>query len=231
MPMCRSITQAVFLSFFFSNLSFSQGPNKPIVGIYSSNHRISDSSNFENKLYPAQYEKQVLIALSGYDELRNAHIEVKFKRVSSTMMARPGPLFIFRYRAKRRYKVYINSNAKKMRGASLEKVSFNGQVGVMAHEFAHILYYSKKGSWAIVSDGIKYVLSKKFRSKFEKQTDLVTLNKGFGWQMYDFADYIINKADVSEKYKAYKLKIYYSPGDIIDLLHNSDLYPTKLKEQ
>ena len=61
----------------------------------------------------------------------------------------------------------------------------------------------------------------KFRAQFERANDLVTINRGFGWQVYHFADYILNETDVSDKYKAYKRKIYYSPDEIEEIITRS----------
>ena len=88
----------------------------------------------------------------------------------------------------------------------------------MGHELAHILYYTKKSALRILLDGIAYTSRKKFRAKFEKDTDKVAIHRGFGWQIYDFSTRVLNEKKIPEKYKSYKRKIYLSPESVLEYI-------------
>ena len=61
--------------------------------------------------------------------------------------------------------------------------------------------------------GFSY-LNKKFRTKFERATDLRTINHGLLWQCYDFALYVQNSSIATTEYINYKKKTYMSPKEI-----------------
>jgi len=168
----------------------------------------------QNKSLPADFELASLIALSQYPELKDLRIDVVYGKIKTTMEARPAFWSVFRPKAKRRYLVFINSQEDKLKKAALVNVPFNAQVGVLAHEFAHIRMYNTKNVFGLIGIGFSYFVSKTFREKFEKENDRETIARGFGWQMHHFAHYLLNEADISEKYRLYKERIYYTPDEL-----------------
>ncbi|MCK4661842.1 MAG: hypothetical protein KAT68_03170 [Bacteroidales bacterium] len=162
---------------------------------------------------PDSFKIQTYFAISHYPELVNTKIIFREKKIRTTMATRPRFDFIFKKRNKRTYIIYINNSSKKINGAIISEVPFNAQVGVIGHEFAHILDFSNKNGIRILGNGIGY-LFKKFKIKLEYQTDSTTIAHGLGWQVYDFSDYILNRAEIPEKYINYKKKIYMSPNEI-----------------
>ncbi len=166
----------------------------------------------KNKVLPHGYELQCLIALSYYPELKNTSIEFVKKNIDATMAARPKMWSTLQGRKNRKYRIFINTNADRD-GLLLSEVSFNAQVGILAHELAHILYYTNKSSWSIVGNGVAYV-SKKFRTKFERATDERTIQHGLGWQLHEFTSTTLNSKHVPEDYKAYKKRVYLTPEEI-----------------
>ena len=172
-----------------------------------------------NKTIPKNYELASLIALSRYPELKPLRIDVQYGRIKTTMEARPTICSVFRKKAKRRYKVIINSNEKKLKKAALVNVPFNAQVGVLAHEFAHVRLYNTKNIFGLIGIGISYFISKKYREKFEKENDRETISRGYGWQVYDFTSYILNEAEITEKYDKYKRRIYYEPKELEEIIN------------
>ncbi|MBA3899490.1 MAG: hypothetical protein H0X62_04640 [Bacteroidetes bacterium] len=163
-------------------------------------------------LIPDEYEAACVLALSHYPELQNEKIEFVYGKGSYSMAARPVPLSLFRNKKNRKYKIFINTESKS-KGLLLPNVGFNAQVGIVGHELAHILYYTKKSSFRIVLDGIGY-MSKSYRAKFEKETDRVAIERGLGWQLYEFSNSTQNHEDVPDAYKLYKTKIYMCPHSI-----------------
>jgi len=102
-------------------------------------------------------------------------------------------------------------------------VPFNGQIGLLAHELAHIADYETKSALAIIWDGVRYLFPG-FKRKFEKATDHRTIRHGAGWQLYDFADFVMNRSKAPKYYKKYKRDYYMDPGEIIRVMKEAG-YP------
>jgi len=164
-----------------------------------------------NKFFYEKYELQTLIALSYFPELKNTTISFKRRELRTTMAARPKGIEVFRKKCKRGYIIYINDfpSAK----ISPDSISFNAQIGVIGHELAHLVDYEQTSSLKMLIVGFSY-LNKKFRTKFERATDLRTINHGLLWQCYDFALYVHNSSIAPAEYINYKKKFYMSPEEI-----------------
>jgi hypothetical protein len=157
------------------------------------------------KLYPPQYELEILTALSHYPELKSVPIEFIELPINCTMMAQPRTKTLFDKR-NRTYIIFIN-NSKETTGFHPAELSFNQFVGVVGHELGHLSYYAGRTAWQLVIDGIGYYF-KDYRRGFEAGTDYLTIDHGLGWQLLDFSDYIMNKATLSAVY-AKKKNAYY----------------------
>jgi hypothetical protein len=164
-----------------------------------------------NKFLYEKYELQTLIALSYFPELEHTTISFKRRELRTTMAARPKGIEVFRQKGKRHYIIYINDFPSVK--VSPDSVSFNAQVGIIGHELAHIVEYEKISSLKILYVGLSY-FNKKFRAKFERATDLRTINHGLLWQCYDFALYVHNSKNTTTEYISYKKKFYMSPKEI-----------------
>ena len=127
------------------------------------------------------------------------------------MVARPKGINVFRAKGKRHYIIYINDYPSSK--VSPDSVSFNAQIGVIGHELAHLVDYEQTSSLKMLIVGFSY-LNKKFRTKFERATDLRTINHGLLWQCYDFALYVHNSSVAPTEYINYKKKFYMSPKEI-----------------
>ena len=164
-----------------------------------------------NKFFYEKYELQTLVALSFYPELKNTKISFKRRELKTTMVARPKGINVFRAKGKRHYIIYINDYPSSK--VSPDSVSFNAQIGVIGHELAHLVDYEQTSSLKMLIVGFSY-LNKKFRTKFERATDLRTINHGLLWQCYDFAMYVHNSSIAPAEYINYKKKFYMSPEEI-----------------
>lgn len=138
------------------------------------------------------------------------------------MACRPSPMSVFRKRSKRKYTIFINNQKNRKETICIQNLSFNAQVGVIGHELGHVVDYQQKTGIQIIGIAAKYNF-KKCRSKFEKSIDSIAIARGFGWQIYEFSNYIQSGKDIPEKYKAYKRKIYYRPEDIIQIINQLTL--------
>ncbi len=172
---------------------------------------------------PEQYKYQMLIALSYYPELKNTPIKVKFSDLQTTATCRPAIFSLFAIRrnqtaSRRSYIIRINKK-ENFNGVLLKDVPLNAQIGVLAHEIAHIVDYERRGHAGLLKRAMDY-LEENRKKRFEYQIDKLTIEHGLGWQLYDWADYAMHKSKATEKYKAFKKRIYMGPADIEKHIHS-----------
>ncbi|MDQ3190625.1 MAG: hypothetical protein M3Q58_03450 [Bacteroidota bacterium] len=209
-----------FFIFSFAISSFAQTPQKKFIVEECKHSTLALKGEFScKKEIPLEFESACLLALSYYPELKEEKISFVYTKGAYSMAARPDPLsLLFKSQNDRQYYVYINTESKN-KGLLLGDVPYNAQVGIVGHELAHILYYTKTSSWRIILDGILYAFES-FRSKFEQDTDKVAIDRGLGWQIYDFCSHTHKDRRVPEIYKEYKRKVYMTPESIIDYIRN-----------
>ncbi|MDR2040102.1 MAG: hypothetical protein LBQ60_19435 [Bacteroidales bacterium] len=157
-------------------------------------------------------------ALCHYPELCPTNIRLQYGSIRTSMAAQPRLWsLLFRKRSKRKYKVIINQKAHSEQAQLLYAAPFNACIGVMGHELAHITDYSTQSGWQMIWTGIRY-LGKKYRRKMERETDSIAIARGFGWQLYNYAYFIIHQADIDEGYRRYKLEYYMKPEEIYEMI-------------
>jgi hypothetical protein len=176
-----------------------------------------------NKTIPQEFEVQTFIALSYYPELRDTHIEFIRTNIKTTMACRPTTGSLTR-RYNREYVITID-NDDEQKGVVLDDVPFNAQVGVIGHELAHIIDYENKGTGSIAKLGVDYATGN-YPPDFEKGVDKITIQRGLGWQLFDWADFVLNKSKASKEYKEFKRKTYLSPDEIKREIENDKQYQT-----
>ncbi|MDR1153619.1 MAG: hypothetical protein LBL04_02820 [Bacteroidales bacterium] len=159
------------------------------------------------------------IAMTYYPELCGRKIQVQYGCIKTSMAAQPRMGSVFRKRDKRTYRVLINRNLQKAQARLVYAAPFDARVGVMGHELAHILDYSSKSGWQMVWTGIRY-LGKKYRRTMERQTDSVAITRGFGWQLYHYAYFVIHEAVIDDAYRRYKLDMYLKPEEILEIVRS-----------
>lgn len=170
-----------------------------------------------NKKLQKAFELPCLIALSQYPELKNVRIEFVYDKIRTTMAARPMASALFFKKKNRIYRIYINTDSARVRGVLLHQLPFDAQVGIIAHELAHIFDYESKNIWSLVKTGVGYLFAG-YRVKLEKQTDMTVIKRGLGWQLYSFTDFLFKCKEVPVAHLKYKEKFYYSPADFLNLL-------------
>lgn len=169
------------------------------------------------------YELPILIALSYYPELKSTHIRFLETKIKTSMNAQPtlGSI-LFRKKEKWRFVVRINNQIKDSM-VLVSKVPFNALVGVFGHEFWHFMDYRQKEGGHFIGFLFSY-LTKKGREKVEKRTDRGTIDRGLGWQCYDFEDYVQNQSNATERYKEFKKLIYLEKEEILEYMNTLPLY-------
>lgn len=166
-----------------------------------------------NKNIPENYKLSFLLALSHYNELDSIKIKFKSTKIKTTLNARPTvPSLLFRRTAKRTYVIRINDKASDSL-ILLDAVPFNARVGLFGHELCHFADYNQKSIFGVMGRMFAYSSLKK-KEKFEKEIDSLTIERGLGWQLYDWSDFVLNESVGSVEYKDFKRKVYLEPDEI-----------------
>jgi hypothetical protein len=173
-----------------------------------------------NKSFLNEFELQSLIALSYYPELKNIKVSFEYADIRTTMSVRPK--IFSTLTANRHYLVFIDTNAHN-NGILLKDVPFNGQVGIIGHELAHIVNYEKRSSVSLMGLGIVYAIHN-HHAHYERSIDKLAISKGLGWQLLAWADYALNKSTASLRYKAFKEANYLTPSEIEKQLAKYAMY-------
>ena len=170
----------------------------------------ADSASIYIANVPSHLLKQFTVICNAFSELKETRIRLVFRAIPMTMQARPNiwQLLIGR----REYLIFIN-NKKAKNGIVLEDIPFNGQVGVISHEMCHILDYHNKSIWQIIKTGIMYLNPNK-KEGYEKSTDYLAVKKGFGLQLHEWSNYVLDDSSIAPEYKKVKERFYLGPDFI-----------------
>ncbi len=137
----------------------------------------------KNKNVPPRYEKQIFYALSYFPELVNTKITFQIKKSKTGIIdTRPTIGGLFRNGNKRKYLVSIYESAKGRTRPQFAKADVNGQVGILGHEFCHILSFKNSTGLGLAGLGIAHV-STRFMDRYENKTDSLNIERGLGYQL------------------------------------------------
>lgn len=178
----------------------------------------ADISNVKN--IPTKFEDAIITAFYFFPELENVRIEFFEEKISTTMNCRPNPWKLLK--GKRHYEIRIN-NADSFEGPLLKDTPFNAQIGVIAHEFAHILDYEAGSIFRVIKRGLDY-LNNHSKRNFEHEIDFLTIQKGFGYQLLDWLDFLMdeNNPNITEAYRSFKREIYLDSETLSSLMESTD---------
>lgn len=167
-----------------------------------------------------EFETAIYATLSYYPELDSTRIIFKRAKIKTSLNARPtmGSV-LFKKRENRTYVIRIKPDNEDS-VASLDRADFNAVVGVLGHELNHIVDYSRRGFFGIIGRLFSYT-NKKGKRKYEAEIDQMTIDRGLGWPLYDWEDFVHNKSNAKAKYKAYKRSVYYTPEELLLLIQAS----------
>ena len=150
------------------------------------------------------------------DDFKNCNLEVRNKKIKTTMASRPKFFSLFRGRSKREYVIVYNSNPA-FDGVLLKDVPEGALLGLFAHELMHIRDFQSRRFFGVIKRGWQY-LSKRGKRKLEHHIDSMVIEAGYGKSLYEWAFFVLNNSSASEEYKAFKREIYMSPEDILSNL-------------
>lgn len=154
------------------------------------------------------------VALKRYPELHHTRITMKHKSINSTMQAQPSPDFLFQRKSKRAYQIFVNNNPN-LTGLNYKELSFNGLVGWIGHEFAHLIDYNVMSNTELLGFIAGYVFDKRTMRRTERNADRETIKRGLGNQLLDGVAFFEKHNKVSKKYRKRKQKNYLSEKEII----------------
>ncbi len=200
-------------------------------------NNLSDSlnlySNFSaNKTLPIGYEKQALIALSFFSELKDKNIKFVLEETTTPLASRPSFFSIFRNKNNRRYIITISTKSIAVLDKILLKnLDYNAQIGVLAHEISHIANYNKMNFWNFLRLGFG-LLSSKYMDAFEYNTDNTCINYGAGKYLLAWSKAVrsaFTKQQIEKMFgkDASKKERYMNPETIEKILKTHPLYQTK----
>ena len=160
------------------------------------------------------------VALTRYPELHHTRVILKHKPINSTMQAQPSPEFMFKRKNKRGYRIFVNNNPLRT-GIDYKELSFNGLVGWIGHEFAHLIDYNTMKNRALLGFIVGYVFNKRKMRRTERNADRETIKRGLGIQLLDGVSFIEKNNKTSKKYRKRKQKNYLSEAEImLDIKRN-----------
>lgn len=159
----------------------------------------------------SEFELAYYTALSFYPEFRGVSIIVRFAAIKTSMQCRPS--FGSFVGPRRQYVIKVNKD--KLSPIYPLHASFSALVGCFGHELAHILRYESQSKWQIILDGIKFVGSQHFRSRYEKATDKIAARQGLGYEQYEFSKYLFEHPYIPLAYLAFKKAVYHSPRELL----------------
>ena len=175
------------------------------------------------KIVPTDLELQVLTTLTYFPELDSVQIKFKSARIKTTLNCRPTVLSaLFCSSKNRKYIVRVNSKIADS-VINFQNIPFNAQIGLIGHEFCHILDYQSKSRWNLLKT-MFYYFHITYKSTYEKSVDLMTIQKGLGWQLYDWMYFVENGSHVFSNYLNYKRKVYLNSQVIKELIYADGRY-------
>lgn len=177
------------------------------------NELIGLKKQITNKQVLNEYHDVIYHTLSFFPELKGTSIKFKYGKLRTTLNARPSLYSLFfKKRENRNYIVRINKS-KRDSSINLAGVNYNAQIGVLAHEFSHFIDYSEKGFWGIFNRLLSYT-NKESKAKFEKEIDQLTIDRGLGWQLHDWAHTVLYDSNACYRYRKLKREVYLTPRSI-----------------
>lgn len=186
---------------------------------------LSTSMNAQH-IIPDSISVEINKALEYYPELRETHIEFRFKRniKKSTMQARPTFGSFFRSRKNRRYVVLISETFKISDKKFLTKhIPSDILIGWIGHELGHVMDYSNRSKLNLIWFGIKYLLSDTHIVEAERVADTYAIRHNMEEYILKTKDFILNNAEIHDAYKLRIKKYYLSPEEIMDMIKKRNM--------
>lgn len=178
--------------------------------------------NFDNKVIPESIHQEVVEAISYFPELYDTPIEFKFKTniKKSTMQAQPRFTSFFKSKHNRKYVIKISRNIQiDDEEFTIADIPSDVIVGWLGHELGHVMDYRERTNVGMLIFGIKYLFSSAHIKEVERAADTYAIAHGMGDYILKTKDFILENADISEKYKERIRRLYISPEEVMELIN------------
>jgi len=194
MKPCTDKTKFLLLviGFFYLQNCFSQKPEKEFSenSFSAEDYSIIKKTVSNQKEIPAQFQKQILIALTYFPELEDTRIILRIKHVHTPLASRPSWTSILRNNENRVFVITISDSSDAiLTPILLKNMPFNAQVGVIGHELSHISDFISKNSIGLMRVGLGN-LSQHFLDRFEYRTDSICIAHGLGYQLLSWSIFV-----------------------------------------
>ena len=184
-------------------------------------------------IIPKSIKEEVQTALNYYPQLKNIHIEFKFKKniKKSTMQARPTFDSFFKSKTDRRFLILISEKfkiaSKEFSTRDIPKDIFIGWIG---HELGHIMDYQHRNKANLIWFGLKYLFSDNHIVEAERAADGFAVKHRMEDYILKTKNFILNNTDISEEYKNRIKRYYLSPEEIMVLVEDRDKIEENLEK-
>lgn len=183
-----------------------------------------DEINLENKIIPKSIEKEALEALSYYPELWDTAIEFKFKEniKKSTMQAQPRFTSLFKNKEDREYIILISRQIQ-IEGEhfTMKDIPSDVKIGWLGHELGHVMDYHDRTNVGLIILGFKYLFFSSSIREVERTADTYAILHGMGDYILNTKNFILENANLSEKYKERIRRLYISPEEVMELINEN----------
>lgn len=183
--------------------------------------RVQHQTILKNKHAPYVCQDAVTYALSFFPELKTVPIQFQYKPSVLPHKTRPSLKSAFKSANKNRvYKVTLSAKTvPELTPLIFDNLTFNEQVGMIAHELAHITQFQQSSTLNLLTIGLSY-LSDAARTRFEQEADKIVVQRGLGWELYAFSNARERVAVDNNPVVDYLSKFYLSPEEIMQYMRN-----------
>ena len=144
-----------------------------------------------NKGLPEGFEIAAAIAYSAFPELKDATLDMILTQDGAPMESTVAIWSLFGPRKNRHYRILLNdAQHSYFEPILLRSLPFDAQVGILAHELGHVVYYDQLNIFQLGKWGLMYLQDDEFRATHERSTDLMPVYHGLGSQIYQYAYFV-----------------------------------------
>ncbi|MET6989916.1 hypothetical protein [Sediminicola arcticus] len=197
MNLSRSMWVTTLFTFCFSCLVMAQVPRKEFKA--NSLDTTMNAKFLVNKEMPTEITDQVVTALSYYPELKDVKVEFRFRKSKTPFSSKPTFFSMFKKRENRTYIVTISTDAESINKPLLFlNLPYNAQIGVMGRELGQISTYHSKNTSQLIGNVFK-MLNATYAEETKFNKDLICIDHGLGYQLFDWSSYIQGALDLQER--------------------------------
>jgi hypothetical protein len=146
-------------------------------------------------------EKQLALILPKYPEISAQNIVVRKRKQLIPLTSVPSAWNMFRQKRNWKYNINLSteSSFSKLNKIIYDSLSYNAQLGVLAHEISHVADFQTHSRWYLLEILFGH-LSKKKMDRFEFETDHIAIKHGFGRYLKVWS------AEVQQKFNPTKIE-------------------------